>query len=75
MEEIASFVDSGLSKEVPSRGNGEESGEGQIHRGMSSIFRRLDDALENDGKNKGDVGTLLSFAKEAGDVLAEKAKS
>ncbi len=29
---------------------------------------------EKDGKDKGDVGTLLAFAKEAGEVLAEKAK-
>jgi len=77
MEEIASFVDIGLKGDdgISSEDSDESGGEGQIHRGMASIFRRLEDALEKDGKDKGDVGTLLAFAKEAGEVLAEKAKS
>ncbi|KLO15814.1 6-phosphogluconate dehydrogenase C-terminal domain-like protein [Schizopora paradoxa] len=82
MEEISSFVDSGLRKDVDSEGvssdgprDSEASGEGQIHQGMANIFRRLETALEKDGKDEGDIGTLLAFAKEAGEVLAEKAKS
>lgn len=81
MEEIASFVDSGLRKGTEGdsssgSGDGEEaSGEGQIHRGMASIFRRLETALEKDGKDEGDIGTLLAFAKEAKEVLDGKAKS
>lgn len=54
MEEISHFVG---------------DNEGDIHKGMASLYRRVEGSLKQDGRESGDVGTLLNFAKEAKESL------
>jgi len=68
MQEISSFVDSGLRSRVESFPT--EESEGSIHRGMAAIFKRIDDSLQTD--EQADVETLLDFAKRARDSLENK---
>ena len=64
MQEIASFVDSGAqtssaSSEAPKHRIGD------IYRGVSALYQRVQDSLEKDGRERGDIATLLKFSQDA----------
>lgn len=76
MEEIADFVDSGLSSSSSSAShidnvkenanmNGKENTPGEIYRGLAALYSHVESELTRNGRETGGVHTLLDFAREA----------
>lgn len=58
----------GEMKEIASQVNGPE---GDIYLGLAELYQRVQEALEKNGRDDGDVKILLDFAKRAKE-LSEK---
>ena len=72
MHEIAEFVDSGdssISGSTSSEDNGRRVGD--VYRGMAAVYKRIEAAIEKEGREAGDIATLLDFSREARKKLDE----
>lgn len=65
MEEIADFVDSGAAQASNVSSQEQTHQIGDIYRGMAALYRRVEGSLEKDGREAGDISTLLKFSTDA----------
>lgn len=72
MHEIADFVDAGdISRSRHLSDSEQKYRVGDVYRGMAAVYKRIEESLEKDGKEKGDVATLLDFSRSAEEKLED----
>lgn len=70
MNEIADFVDSGDSS-ISGSTSGKENDYrvGDVYRGMAAVYTRIEASMERNGRDAGDIATLLNFSRDAKEKL------